>query len=83
MKRFQINLEDRQYDLLAAMSNGRDMGRLIREALDKVYLQKNDKTEFRRVVNDVAGIWSDHKNLKISRKGRKRDEFINSVRGKK
>ena len=78
MKRLQIYLEDDQYLRLKDISHGRDLARLIRKAIDQVYPQKDSKT-FKKVLDDVAGIWKNRTDIEISRKGKKRKDYLASI----
>ena len=79
MKRVQVYLEEEQYKRLRGMSKGKDMAKLIREAIDKVYPLKDQKS-FQKVLDDVAGIWKGRTDINISRKGKKRNDYLDSVR---
>lgn len=79
MKRVQIYLEEEQYKRLRGMSKGKDMAKLVRDAIDKVYPLK-DQASFNKILDDVAGIWKDRTDIDISRTGKKRNDYLNSVR---
>lgn len=82
MKRVQIYLEDKQYKRLKSISNGRDLAKLIRQAIDIIYPER-DISNFNRIIDNVAGIWKDRKDIKISRKSKTRKEYLASVWNKK
>lgn len=79
MKRVQIYLEEEQYQRLRGMSKGKDMARLVRDAIDKVYPLK-DQASFNKILDNVAGIWKNRTDINISRKGEKRNAYLDSVR---